>query len=75
MCIQKCIMNSLFLKMQVLTAQRDLFMSEQVILQYIGFVRTHMNIIKKGKHAGKPREGKILYHVSDWTVCCVSTQA
>ena len=49
---------------QALTAHRELFMSEQVILQYIGFVKTHMKIIAKGKHAGKPREGKIFYHVS-----------
>ena len=40
-------------------------MSEQVVLQYVGFVQTHMNIIKKGKHSGKPREGKIFYNVSE----------
>ena len=38
-------------------------MSEQVILQYIGFIETHMNIIRKGKHSGKPREGKVFYQV------------
>ena len=50
--------------MQALTAHRELFMTEQVILQYIGFVNTHMNIIRKRTHAGKPKEGKIFYHVS-----------
>ena len=40
-------------------------MSEKVIIQYQGFVQTHMSIIESGKHAGTPREGKIFYHVSD----------
>ena len=39
-------------------------MSEKVILQYLGYVQTHMNIIESGKHSGTPREGKIFYHVS-----------
>ena len=48
---------------QALTASREFFMSEQVILQYIGFIETHMSIIRKGKHSGKPREGKVFYQV------------
>jgi len=39
-------------------------MTEHVILQYIGFVMTHMKIIESGKHANTPREGKLFYHVS-----------
>lgn len=43
---------------------KEKFMSEKVILQYQGFVQTHMSIIERGKHDGAPREGKIFYHVS-----------
>lgn len=39
-------------------------MSEKVILQYIGYVQTHMGMIMSGKYAGTPREGKVFYHVS-----------
>ena len=45
-------------------------MTEHVILQYIGFVMTHMKIIESGKHASTPREGKLFYHVSVHSYTC-----
>jgi len=39
-------------------------MTEHVILQYIGYVMTHIKIIESGKHSNTPREGKLFYHVS-----------
>ena len=47
-----------------LTTQCNLFMSEKVVLQYIGFVKTHMKLIERGKHKGTPRERKLFYQVS-----------
>ena len=38
-------------------------MSEKVILQYIGFIKTHMKLIHSGKHTGTPRERKLFYQV------------
>ena len=38
-------------------------MSEKVILQYIGFVKTHKKLIEGGKHSGTPRERKLFYQV------------
>lgn len=38
-------------------------MSEKVILQYIGFIKTHMKLFASGKHSGTPRERKLLYQV------------
>ena len=38
-------------------------MSEKVILQYIGFIKTHMKLINSGKHTGTPRERKLFYQV------------
>ena len=39
------------------------FMSEKVILQYIGFVKTHKKLIDSRKHTGTPRERKLFYQV------------
>jgi hypothetical protein len=39
------------------------FMSEKVVLQYIGFVKTHMKLIYGKKHIGTPRERKLFYQV------------
>lgn len=50
---------------QKLTEQKQLFLSEKVILQYAGYVKTHLKIIKNKKHSGTPRERKIFYNV-----CC-----
>ena len=47
-----------------LVVHRKKFMCEKVILQYIGFVKTHMKMVEKGKHAGTAREGKFFYQVS-----------
>ncbi len=49
---------------KALTSQREKFMSEKVILQYLGFVGTHMAVIESGKHAGTPRERKVFYQVT-----------
>lgn len=46
-----------------LTEQKQLFLSEKVIIQYAGYVKTHMKIIKSKKHSGTPRERKIFYNV------------
>lgn len=51
-----------------LSSQRRRFMTEQVVLQYIGFVQTHMNMIKKGTHKGTPRERKFFYQVTTVTL-------
>ena len=42
---------------------RHSFMSEKVILQYIGFVKTHKKLIDSRKHTGTPRERKLFYQV------------
>ena len=47
-----------------LTANKELFLSEKVILQYCGYIKTHMKIIQSKKHFGAPRERKIFYNVS-----------
>ncbi len=44
-----------------LTQHRDRFMSEEVICQYRGYIKTHMKL--QQKHAGTPREKKIFYSV------------
>lgn len=49
---------------QQLTEHKLLFLSEKVILQYSGYIKTHMKIIKSEKHSGTPRERKIFYNVS-----------
>ena len=46
-----------------LAQKKELFMSEKVILQYAGYIKTHMKIIKSKKHSGTPRERKIFYSV------------
>ena len=46
-----------------LVEKKDLFLSEQVILQYQGYVKTHLGLIEGGKHTGKPKERKLFYHV------------
>jgi hypothetical protein len=46
-----------------LQANRERFMTEKVILQYLGYVKTHMKLIEGGKHTGTPREPKLFYHV------------
>lgn len=48
---------------QQLKDHKQLFMSEKVILQYIGFVKTHKKLIEGGKHSGTPRERKLFYQV------------
>lgn len=45
---------------------KERFMCEKVILQYIGFVKTHMRMVEKGNHAGTAREGKFLYQVHNY---------
>ena len=47
-----------------LTQHKQLFLSEKVLLQYSGYIKTHMKIIKSKKHSGTPRERKIFYNVS-----------
>ena len=49
---------------QRLVDKKELFLSEQVILQYLGYVKTHLGHIEGGKHTGKPKEKKLFYHVS-----------
>ena len=46
-----------------LVAHRHLFMSEKVVLQYIGYIKTHMQRLSSGKHSGTARERKIFYSV------------
>ncbi|XP_062516579.1 uncharacterized protein LOC134191942 isoform X2 [Corticium candelabrum] len=46
-----------------LRAKREQFMTEKVILQYLGYVKTHMKLIEGEKHKGTPREQKLFYHV------------
>ena len=48
-----------------LIENKERFLSEKVVLQYIGYIKTHMQRAKS--HAGTPRERKILYSVR--TVC------
>lgn len=48
-----------------LVAERQSFLSEKVILQYVGYVKTHMSRIKSGKYRDTPREKKIFYSVRD----------
>lgn len=38
-------------------------MSEKVILQYIGFIKTHKKLIDSKKHMGKPRDRKLFYQI------------
>ena len=38
-------------------------MSEKVVLQYIGFIKTHMKLIESRKHIGTPRERKLFYQI------------
>ena len=45
-----------------LTQHRDKFMSEEVIYQYLGYIKTHTKLLPK--HAGLPRERKLFYSVS-----------
>lgn len=54
-----------------LVKHKDQFLSEEVIYQYKGYIKTHMKLLRK--HAGTPRERKIFYNVSliDFTVCNV----
>ena len=47
-----------------LAQHKHLFLAEKVILQYSGYIKTHMKIIKSKKHSGTPRERKIFYNVS-----------
>lgn len=47
-----------------LAKHKQLFLSEKVLLQYSGYIKTHMKIIKSKKHCGTPRERKIFYNVS-----------
>ncbi len=42
---------------------KESFMSEKVILQYIGFVKTHRKLIDSQKHIDTPRERKLFYQV------------
>ena len=42
---------------------RTRFLSEKVILQYLGYIQTHMAIVEKGKLRGQPQEAKKLYSV------------
>lgn len=46
-----------------LVAQKHRFLSETVILQYVGYIKTHLSRIKSGKYADTPREKKIFYSV------------
>ena len=46
-----------------LTPFKESFMSEKVILQYIGFVKTHRKLIDSRKHIDTPRERKLFYQV------------
>ena len=48
---------------KTLNENKEKFISEEVILQYIGFVKTHMKLIQTKKHSGTPRERKIFYNV------------
>lgn len=47
----------------VLVAERERFVSEKVVLQYIGYIKTHLHRLQSGKHSGSARERKIFYHV------------
>ena len=38
-------------------------MSEKVVMQYIGFIKTHMELIESRKHISTPRERKLFYQV------------
>jgi hypothetical protein len=60
-----CFLNSTIpvMVLQKLQANRERFMTEKVILQYLGYVKTHMKLIEGGKHTGTPREPKLFYHV------------
>ena len=48
---------------QQLITHKTSFMSEKVVLQYLGFVKTHMKMIEGRKHEGTPREHKFFYQV------------
>ena len=48
-----------------LVQHKQLFLSEKVLLQYSGYIKTHMKIIKSRKYSGTPRERKIFYNVSN----------
>lgn len=48
---------------QRLAENKKLFLSEKVVLQYSGYIKTHMKIIRSKKHSGTPRERKIFYNV------------
>ena len=63
--VMSCLINSTIpvLIFQELQANRECFMTEKVILQYLGYVKTHMKLIEGGKHTGTPREPKLFYHV------------
>lgn len=56
---------------QRLVENKELFLSEKVLLQYAGYVKTHMKIIESKKHSGTPRERKIFYSVSCEIPCVV----
>ncbi len=47
----------------LLIPHKHSFMSEKVILQYIGFVKTHKKLIDSKKHTGTARERKLFYQV------------
>lgn len=48
---------------KMLLQHKDSFMSEKVILQYVGFVKTHKKLIDSRKHLATPRERKLFYQV------------
>lgn len=48
---------------QQLVPHKRSFMSEKVILQYIGFIKTHKKLIDSKKHIDKPRDRKLFYQI------------
>ena len=48
---------------QLLASNRDIFVTEQSILQYFGMIRNNMDAIRSEKHKGTPRELKLFYQV------------
>jgi len=48
---------------KVLYNQREKFISEKVIDQYMGLIKNNVHMIRNGKHKDKPQERKLFYQV------------
>lgn len=52
------------LSVQILSQNKDKFVTELVIRQYLGLIKNNFAMLSSSRHTGSGRERKILYQVN-----------